>query len=176
MQLAEDELYNWYWCGKKLVTEAGGTSTQAVLVPADIKRWSVVKDPEFIEYMLAIGFVESRYSDRALSFMDAHGMFQLTLDGASDGATECGLSQPDGWKSLTLLHQRKTNVKYASCLLRKYLRETHGSWLEALILYNGGYRQLTRFETTGTMVPETLNYVVQVLHTKEKCNVPRFPN
>ncbi len=175
IELEYNELFNWYWCGQQLVQDAGGDVTQAKLIPSDIHRWSVVKDPEFMEYMLAIAYVESRYNDRAVSRADALGMFQLTFDGASDAASECGLAHPQNWASLDVLHNRRMNVKYASCLLRKYLNETGGNWVDTLILYNGGYRQLTRFNATGTMVNETMGYVVQVLHTKGKCNAVQQP-
>jgi hypothetical protein len=58
---------------------------------------------------------------------------------------------------------------YGSCLLAFYLDESAGNWMEALVLYNGGYRQLERYLAKRGLVAETRDYVLDVFHAHEEC-------
>lgn len=126
---------------------------------------SAVKSSEFLSYLVSIAYVESRFNPAAKSDAGAYGLLQVTSAGAVDAALECGLPSVKP----AMLFKPAWNIVYSSCLLRKYLRETGGSWFHALILYNGGYHQLTRFVSTGKMAEETEDYVLKVLHAHGLC-------
>lgn len=131
----------------------------------EFQQHSAIKSGEFLGYLLSIAYVESRFNSQAKSPAGAYGLLQLTLPGAVDAALECGLPSVHPSR---LLHPT-WNIVYSSCLLRRYLKDAGGSWFHALILYNGGYVQLTRYNSTGVMAKETQDYVLKVMHVHGLC-------
>lgn len=155
----------WHECGRRLVEMAKRPEREHLLIPSLFSTHSAVKQGDFLSYLLSIAYVESRFNSEARSPMGAVGLLQITGVGAIDAAKECLIPSV----RLDKLYVPAWNVLYSSCLLRKYLRETGGSWFHTLILYNGGYRQLTRFLSTGTLAPETRDYVLQVMNVHGLC-------
>lgn len=135
--------------------------------PAAIKafRRSVLASGEDRTWLAALITVESRWNLNAVSSVGASGPLQLMPEGAAEGAAECGMQMPTD----TQLQEWGPAIRLGSCLLRYNLRQVGGDWEQALVLYNGGWRQLLRLQRTGRMAPETTEYVRQVIQTKEEC-------
>jgi hypothetical protein len=161
----------WLECGKRLSALSGIKQDQQTQLVLRIRDSSIVRTSDFLSHLYAIAYVESRFNEQAVSSSKARGLLQLTSIGAEEAALECGLPILTE-DSMDRLLKSSLNVRYSSCLLRKYLRETKGSWFHALILYNGGYLQLTRYLSTGTLTEETHNYVMSVLSAYGICSVP----
>ena len=142
-------------------------------VGADVVRemwtYSVNKSPDFMPWLLAVTWQESHMDPRAKSPAGAVGMLQLTTQGALEASLTCDLPELPTPKAMgTLLDSRKA-ITYGSCLLNKYLKEVGGNWGAALILYNGGYRQLVSYLGQGRMAAETQDYVRDVLYMRYAC-------
>lgn len=155
-------------CGRRLMTMAGKSVDEQAFLLSQIRGSSINRSADFLSYLYAIAYVESRFSTDAMSSAQARGILQLTRIGAEDAAIECGLPLVTE-DALDTLLKVSINVHYSSCLLRKYLRETKGSWFHALVLYNGGYVQLARYLASGTLTDETQRYVLSVLHARGIC-------
>ena len=113
---------------------------------------------------------ESGFNSQAVSPTGATGLFQLTNIGAREAALQCSL--PLSWgvnESVSSLLDSRKNVKYGTCLLRYYLDQVKGNHTLALILYNGGYQQLTRLAVTGTLSKETGEYILRVHSYLGRC-------
>jgi len=113
--------------------------------------------PGSADWLLSVAFVESAFMETATSRKGAQGLMQLMPVGSLAGQLECGIG-PDA-----------SNVRIGSCLLRSYLREAEGSWFETLILFNSGYKGLTRWHLHGTLSTETTQYVLRVFAVHEAC-------
>jgi len=159
---------NWQACGAKLVRKAGLHRKWETRIPNQFYSDSVDKSPQFLSYLLAMAYVESRFDDAAKSGTGARGILQVTRIGAEAAAEVCFLPILTG-QNLLLLHKPNENVLYASCLLKRYLEEAHGNWKHALITYNGGYLQLKGYLGTGTLSYETENYLKRVLAVRTEC-------
>ena len=127
---------------------------------------SLNQDNEFLRYLISVIYVESRFKEDALSASNAYGLMQITEIAAREVERECSLSP---LLDMTHLFDASTNIRYGSCYLRKLHRDLH-SWTRALIVYNGGYKQLERYEKGQMMVAETANYVLQVERVLSICN------
>jgi soluble lytic murein transglycosylase-like protein len=114
---------------------------------------------EFDRYILAIITVESAGDHRAISTKGAHGLMQVTSIAAKEASVQCALPIVT---DMNLLLEPRRNVTYGSCYFRHVLNQHSGDYTRALIVYNGGYAQLAKYEKGIPMVSETANYVLQV--------------
>ena len=126
---------------------------------------SISKDTEFMTYLLAVIYVESHFNKQAVSEQEARGLMQMTSIAVDSATQHCK------FKSITSDHlfDSYTNIKYGSCYLKKMLDESNGDWTKALILYNGGYRQLTKYMQGDDITTETANYILKVNRARELC-------
>lgn len=129
-------------------------------------RYSVRRDDIFVKHLVAIAYVESHFQSGVISPAGAYGLMQMTPAAADEAATECHIRKIN---PVDLLN-KATNIRYASCYLRKLYRELSGNWLEILISYNGGGKQLTRFRNGDTVANETANYVLNVERALQTCS------
>lgn len=146
-------------CGKRLIEAANRNGKGSEKLPALYKKHSLRKDTEFMEYLLSVIYVESRFNKNAHSHADAIGLMQMTVPAVTDAVRHCNLKAVIDMDHLL---DSATNIRYGSCYLKKLLDEVDGDWTRALIAYNGGYKQLTRYDNGETIVTETANYVLQV--------------
>ena len=157
----------WYKCGAILRGDndaVGNDTVMQKLYAGTLKQYK--SDDEFLLYLTALAYVESKFNTNAHSKASARGVFQMTYPAMVDAATECRIDQLDNMDDLENIRVGST---YASCYLRKLLRDADGDWMQALIIYNGGYAQLTKFLKEHNMVSETANYVVKVLSAVNRC-------
>lgn len=132
---------------------------------AALESRSVFQEPDDLLWVAAVITVESAWRTSATSPKGASGAMQLTDEGAAEAALECRLpvvpaAQLRGWGS---------SVRYGTCLLRFDLREADGDWDEALMLYNGGLRQLARYRRGLPLVEETRQYLLKVKQLHSTC-------
>ena len=118
-------------------------------------------------YLMAVISVESQFKARAISHASAYGLMQMTRVAVTESIKYCNLRKIS---NMTELLDSATNVRYGSCYLKKVLDQADGDWDRALILYNGGSRQLTKYMAGSTIASETANYVLQVRRALRICN------
>jgi len=162
-------------CGLNLLDAAGKPTTNETIagLPALYREASLHKDKEFMEYLLTIIYVESRFDKKAISSADARGLMQMTAIAVREAVGSCPSLKPLG--NITKLHDSVTNVKYGSCFLKKMYDDMEGDWTRTLILYNGGYAQLNRYNKGQEIASETANYVLKVTRfRKEICHAERI--
>ena len=126
----------------------------------DIMKASQLETLEQNRMLFSIIKIESDFRPRVVSPKKAVGLMQLTRPAVIDAARECNLSEDISTENLKTVY---TNVNYGTCYLKKLLRERKGNWIEVLIIYNGGYRQLTRYLKGDSVVLETERFVMRVL-------------
>lgn len=80
--------------------------------------------------IMAVIFVESRFDRRAVSKAGAYGLMQINYAVWKD---ELKIN----FKKIT---QIEYNIELGLTILKGYLRETSGDILQALLLYNNGYK------------------------------------
>lgn len=112
--------------------------------------------------ILSVISVESAFRANARSSAGAVGLMQVTRGAMLDASIFCGLPAV----SAASMYLPTINVRYGSCYLRMWLEKT-GSEMEALIGYNGGYRQWMNFRAGRPLAPETANYIVSVRKLRE---------
>lgn len=160
----------WHECGTKLLPKADAGQVRGAL--SALSLYSVDQSPDFLRFATAVIAAESGFNSGALSPSGATGLFQLTAIGAREAALQCSL--PLSWgvdelEFLNSLRDSRRNVKYGTCLLRYYLNQMNGNHTLALVLYNGGYQQLTRLAATGTLSKETGEYILRVHSYLGRC-------
>lgn len=157
-------------CLATLISTAGLTGAHSLVLPKLYRRYSVSvaqsRSDEFLSLVAAVIFVESAYHPRVVSSAQAYGLMQMTEDAVERSRTECNLRRV---MSMTELLDSATNVRYGTCYLRLLLEETDWNTDRALILYNGGYRQLARYDAGQPIVAETANYVLSVHRALRMC-------
>lgn len=151
-------------CGLNLLFKAGKNGKESHSLPDLYRTHSVSDDEEFMEYLFSIIYVESRFNRKAVSHADAHGLMQLTKPAVKEAIQSCNLRP---LSNMAKLHDSVTNIRYGSCYLKKLLEEMNGDWTRTLIVYNGGYVQLERYNQGLAIASETANYVLQVNRTLE---------
>ena len=136
-----------------------------------LSLYSVDQSFDFLRFATAVIAAESGFNPSAVSPAGATGLFQLTPIGAREAATQCRLPLRGGDDASirSILVDRRNNVKYGTCLLKYYLDSVRGNKTLALVLYNGGYQQLTRLAATGTLTKETAEYVFRVHSYLGRC-------
>lgn len=144
----------------RLLGEAGkGSGPEVQKLPALYHKHSKRKDLEFMQYLMSVIYVESRFNRQAVSQADAYGLMQMTRIAVQESVDTCKLKAvPD----MTHLFDSATNIRYGTCYLKKLIDDMGGDWTRALIVYNGGYAQLQRYDRGDVLVTETANYVIQV--------------
>lgn len=150
-------------CGLNLLEAAGKVGPHVDGLPDLYRKASLTKDVEFLEYLLSIIYVESRFNKLAVSPMEARGLMQMTEIAVKEVVVSCSSLKPLG--DISRLHDSVTNVKYGSCYLQKLYTEMDGDWTRTLITYNGGYRALQQYDKGNAINHETANYVLHVQRT-----------
>lgn len=138
-----------------------------------IRAGSVNKDPKFLSLVAAVVAAESGGAPTVVSPSGAVGLMQVMPIAADEAEIQC----PDlvaAARRVGNTHRKRlldptTNVGYGSCVLQHYLRVVDGNIFLALVMYNGGYKQLTRLETNGTLAKETMEYVQRVHQYLRRC-------
>lgn len=129
-------------------------------------------DQVFHEYLLAIIYVESGFNVHAISSKGAMGLMQLTRVAILDATTHCGMGIP----ATLNVYDPALNVRLGSCYLDRLLQVTGGDYLRALILYNGGFIQLTKYDRGENIASETANYILKVNRARGMCvDISRIP-
>lgn len=156
----------WQLCAVRLLEQSGKLGPEHRDLPKLYQKFSVDKSDEFMQYLMAVIYTESRFNKNAVSSMAAYGLMQMTQAAAEVAQRTCNLRALLNMESL---HESSTNIRYGSCYLKQMLNEVDGDWDRALILYNGGYKQLTRYDKGDTLVSETANYVVKINKLVKEC-------
>ena len=170
------QLFRWHECANTMAATFPLSDRELDLALRTIALHSVNSSPDFLQLVSAVAAAESSMNRAALNGgyeTGAVGLMQLTLIGAKEAEHQCPVLRPTlGESNLTLMLRLldvRDNVKYGSCLLNYYLEFTNGNVLHALVLYNGGYQQLTRLIRTGTLTTETQQYVLRVHSYLGRC-------
>lgn len=166
------ELLSWKECGDKLALGRPIHPNQVKAVMYALGSHSVDTSPEFLVFAASVIAAESGFNRYAVSPSGAFGLMQLTIIGAREAAIQCRLPfarEVDDETIIARLMDSRANVKYGTCLLRYYLDQVKGNQTLALVLYNGGYGQLTRLLNTGTLAKETSEYVLRVNSYLGRC-------
>lgn len=165
-------LLAWSECGDKLAVGKPIDLSQVKATMFLLGTESVDTSPEFLTFATSVIAAESGFNRHAVSPSGAVGLMQITLIGAKEAAIQCRLPYARGVSDETLsarLMDSRANVKYGTCLLKYYLDSVEGNRTLALVLYNGGYGQLTRLINTGTLSKETSEYVLRVNSYLGRC-------
>lgn len=128
---------------------------------------SVRRDTEFVKYLMAIIYVESRFNPDAVSNKSAYGLMQMTEIAVREAQKSCNLRPVLDMDHMFDTH---TNIQYGSCYLHKLNQEMHGDWIRTLIAYNGGYSALIRYEKGDTIPNETAQYIISVHRALQSCS------
>jgi len=173
------QLLKWHECANAMASTFPLSDRELDLALRTIALHSVNGSPDFLQLVSAVAAAESSLNRTAVNVGNggyetgAVGLMQLTLIGAKEAEHQCPVLRPTlGESNLTLMLRLldvRDNVKYGSCLLNYYLEFTNGNVLHALVLYNGGYQQLTRLIRTGTLTTETQQYVLRVHSYLGRC-------
>lgn len=164
-QLTQNSMGEWNQCLEALVHPRGVRLDSYLKYIVQTSGSNVNRD-EFIRTAYAVMYVETRFNHKAVSNRDAYGLMQLTSEAVQDAAQFCHLPVVE----MNSLLIPSTNVKYGTCYLNKLLTEFDGDWEKTLIVYNGGYYQLTRYLEGRTMTNETANYVLQIHRVLRVCS------
>ena len=167
------ELLQWYSCGERLAAGYPLSESQVKAALHTVADASVDTTPEFLSLTTAIIAAESAFNNNAVSAGGAVGYMQLTLIGAKEAGKACPFLHSGGVSDLALalkIRHPAENVKHGTCLLKYYLSQVDNNLLHALVLYNGGYVQLTRLVNTGTLTEETSKYVLRVHSYLGRCS------
>jgi len=162
----------WHDCGVTLASDKAVNPEQVKAAMYALGTSSVDTSPRFLTFAATVIAAESGFNHRAVSGSGAYGLMQVTLIGAKEAAIQCRLPFARGVEDSVLLARlmdSRANVKYGTCLLKYYLDQVNGDRTLALVLYNGGYVQLTRFLNTGTLSKETTEYVLRVSSYLGRC-------
>lgn len=150
-------------CLDMLLSMSGsGRRLDAQRIEREVTR--VNRDREFRHYMYALIYVESRFNRLATSSKGAVGLSQLTPGAVEDAARYCKMGA-----ITTTLYNVSTNVRLGACYLDKLVRDNGGDYTRALIIYNGGYNSLTRWDRYESIPGETANYVLRVHRVQQLC-------
>lgn len=159
----QDRAYN---CGIMLLRKAGLNGDHIQELPRLYAQASVRKDPEFLKYIYAIIYVESRFNKQAVSDKGARGLMQLTEPAIVDSRKYCSIAQ----KNSNKLFDSHQNVKLGSCYLSKMLADSDNSYDLAVIAYNGGQTQANKYARDENIAGESANYILQVRKAVDLCN------
>jgi hypothetical protein len=137
-------------------SKAGDYADSAILATDKFPR----VDPLLL---LSVGFVESRYDERAVSHAGARGLYQVLPSTGRRLIQDMGRNFDEH-----MLFDPHTNTEMAALYLNKLL-EQHDDLHLALAAYNGGPRVAALFEAgSRRLAPETQAYVPNVLEHYER--------
>jgi len=125
---------------------------------------------KYMQYLFSLMYVESRFSPSATSHVGAYGMGQMTDVAMIEASRYCNLSP----KKALEVHDSRDQVRYSSCYFSFLLEKFEGEqdqYRRALIVYNGGFRQLTKYQMGEMMHQETANYVLKVEKAVQECRL-----
>lgn len=122
---------------------------------------------DIVKHIIAVIYVESRFRADAISNRDAYGLMQMTEIAVREAQQSCGLRHIYDMQHLL---NPAINLQYGVCYLRMLHTELGGDWNQILIVYNGGYTQLTKYNAGLPIVSETANYVLQINKALEMCS------
>jgi hypothetical protein len=161
--------FRWQECAGELARNAGRSPLEIEKLLTALMTGSISTSPDFMTLVVAVIAAESNLVSSAKSTTSsATGLMQVTEVGAREAEKQCPFLIRE-YRNRRSLTDPTTNVAYGSCLLRHYLNQVNGNTFLALVLYNGGYRQLTRLATNATLVTETREYVLRVHHYLRRC-------
>lgn len=152
----------WYACSLTILNNAGVSDWS---LPLKYKRHAVRKDPQFLTLMHAVIHKESNFKGDLVSTAKAYGLMQVTEVAMLESAKHCRLPIIP----MAKLFDTATNIRYGSCYLDYALKQTGGDVDRALIIYNGGRRQLEKYDQGYTIASETANYVIGVRRVMNLC-------
>lgn len=163
-----DLLSTWYACAVTIMTDARTTMPNQWVLPLTYKKHSVRKDAPFLTLMHAVIHKETQFQPNLISSAKAYGLMQVTEVAMREAARHCEIPVVPMKKLLDVA----TNIRYGSCYLDFALMTTKGDVDRALILYNGGYRQLEKYDRGYGIATETANYVLGVRRALNLCKMP----
>ena len=152
---------NYRTCGSRLLARLH----KPIELLALYYRFSSRKDDVFLVNMLAVIYVESRFEKTAHSEQGAHGLMQLTRVAVTEATMRCDLRPV---LNMDMLTDSALNIRYGSCYLSEMLDDVDQDLDSALILYNGGIKQLTKYNRGERITNETANYVLQINKIKKE--------
>lgn len=165
--------FKWQECLASLGKEQGKTDAEIRNLIQVISRGSLSGDGSFLSLVVAIIAVESQFNAAAISSSGAVGLMQVTTIGAIEAERQCPrlakMGNEHGRHPAIKLLDPVNNVRYGTCLLTHYMSETNDSVFLGLVLYNGGFKQLTRLIKDATLVNETQQYVFRVHQQLGRC-------
>lgn len=144
-------------CAQQLAA-ATGSAIDPAFITHLVEAHSAVPDTALV---LAVIAAESGFNAGAKSSANALGLMQVTDLAMLDAAVHCNRSPVP----LALLYDATTNIIFGTCYLKKALALT-GHEYEALLIYNGGYRQWEKYKAGKRIAAETQAYVNRVLALK----------
>lgn len=122
---------------------------------------------------LAVGIVESGLRQEALSVTGAVGIMQIMPEAEEHiHVIQRRIGGPVALatnKHNITRFKMSTNVLLGIRYLELALQEA-GTLEGALVFYNGGYRQLTKFQNGEKVITETAQYVLRVLQLYGECS------
>ena len=129
---------------------------------------SVRNDCEFLSYIIPLIYVESRFIADAVSSANAVGIMQITPIAVKELNNSRKELPEMCWVEFRVdkLTDIEHNVRAGSCYFQLMYQRT-GSYVGALITYNGGQRQLIRLKRGKQLVNQTANYVTKILYLRE---------
>ncbi len=154
----------WRSCGERLQQLAGRSINLDTVYSA-----SRVRTDEFLTYLLAIAYVESRFIPNAVSHKNAYGVMQVTRPAILDAAAHCKLNSAPTVQQLFTVSR---SVTYGSCYMQRLLTTEYvaENWTRLLIAYNRGLRGLSEYDKGVQLPTETANYVLQVQRLVGMCS------
>lgn len=158
-------LSGWYQCGLKLVEQAGLIGKNHWTLPLLYEKHSREKSSDFLILLYSVMYTESGFRARAISEAKAYGLMQITNVAMREASAQCDLPVIPMEKLL----DSATNVRYGSCYLQYLMGILDGDIDQVLIVYNGGFKQLTRYLKGESIVTETANYVLRVRRAITTC-------
>lgn len=158
-------------CGLSLTSRAGLSPTDGAKVLDALDQYSVINTPEFLRYLYAVAYVESRFRADRRSEADAVGLLQVTLQAAlfiHDQRRLVGLRPNRSEISGNRLAYTQINVNIGSSYLF-YALTLAGNWPGAIVTYNSGPGGLLHLQRGDKIPEETAQYVTKVLYLAETC-------
>ena len=161
--------FRWQECAGKLARAAKRSPLEIEKLLAALAAGSVSTSHDFMTLVVTVIAAESNFVPHAKAATSgAVGLMQVTDIGAREAERQCPFLIRE-YRNRRILTDPTTNIAYGSCLLRYYMSQVNNNILLALVLYNGGYRQLTRLATNATLTTETREYVLRVHHYLRRC-------
>lgn len=159
-------------CGLSLTAKAGLTTQEGEEVINKLEQYSVVKERTFLTMLYAVAYVESRFRENRRSHAGAVGILQVTPQAAEHiHMLRRLVGLRPGKVTIKILAQTPTNVNLGSAYLWLAYEEAGENWPGALAMYNGGYKQLTKLQRGDTVISETAQYVLKVMHLSQTCGL-----